>query len=51
MFISTIDEAIAQYLEAYPTARNLAPLTRVSYASDLKHLPRYLTERLSITAI
>ena len=41
----TIQEAIEQYLAEYLTARNLAPLTRINYASDLKQLTRYLTER------
>jgi integrase/recombinase XerC len=47
----TIHEAIGQYLAGYLTARNLAPLTRINYASDLKHLNRYLTERLALTNI
>jgi len=47
----TIDDAIEQYLAGYLTARNLAPLTRINYASDLKHLKRYLTERLALTTI
>ena len=42
---------IEQYLAGYVTARNLAPLTRINYASDLKHLNRYLTERLQLTTI
>src|SRR5215210_9211045 len=51
MSAPTIDEAIAQYLAGYLTARNLAPLTRINYASDLKHLTQYLTERLGLTII
>ena len=47
----TISEAITRYLDGYLTARNLAPLTRINYASDLKHLARYLTERLGIATI
>ncbi len=47
----TIQEAVGQYLEGYLTSRNLAPLTRVNYASDLKHLARYLGERLGLTTI
>src|SRR5215212_10995296 len=47
----TIHEAIEEYLAGYLTARNLAPLTRINYASDLKHVARYLTERLGLTTI
>jgi site-specific recombinase XerD len=47
----TISDAIQQYLDGYLTSRNLAPLTRVNYASDLKHLKRYLTERLGLVHI
>jgi site-specific recombinase XerD len=47
----TIHEAIDQYLAGYMTARNLAPLTRINYASDLKQVSRYLTERLQLTTI
>ena len=46
-----IRDATQRYLEGYLTARNLAPLTRVNYASDLKHLARYLTERLGLEHI
>ena len=46
-----IPNAIERYLKGYLTARNLAPLTRVNYASDLKHLARYLTERLGLEHI
>ncbi len=48
---TTIQEAVEQYLAGYLTARNLAPLTRINYASDLKHLTRYLTEQLQIMTI
>ena len=51
MSTPTIAEAIQQYLEGYLTARNLAPLTRTNYASDLKHLTRYLTDQLGLTTI
>ena len=51
MSTPTIAEAIQQYLDGYLTARNLAPLTRTNYASDLKHLSRYLTEQLGLTLI
>ena len=42
----SIDDAITQYQDGYLAARNLAPLTRLNYASDLKQLARYLTEEL-----
>jgi site-specific recombinase XerD len=45
MSTPTIQEAIKQYLAEHVTARNLAPLTRLSYASDLKLVHRWLTEQ------
>jgi site-specific recombinase XerD len=48
---ATIHAAIEQYLAGYLTARNLAPLTRINYASDLKHLTRFLTEQLHLATI
>src|SRR5215212_4789618 len=47
----TIHEAIEQYQAEHLTARNLAPLTRLNYASDLKQLRRYLTEELGLERI
>lgn len=43
--------AIVQFQDEYLTARNLAPLTRVNYASDLKQLQRYLVEDLGLETI
>lgn len=43
--------AIVQFRDEYLTARNLAPLTRVNYASDLKQLQRYLVEDLGLETI
>lgn len=43
--------AIVQFQDEYLTARNLAPLTRVNYASDLKQLRRYLVEDLGLETI
>lgn len=43
--------AIIQFQDEYLTARNLAPLTRVNYASDLKQLQRYLVEDLGLETI
>src|SRR5215207_1026475 len=51
MSTPTIHEAIEQYLAEYVTARNLAPLTRLNYASDLKHFSRNLTEQLQLSTI
>jgi integrase/recombinase XerC len=48
---STISEAITQYQDEHLTARNLAPLTRLNYASDLKQVGRYLTEQLGLVHI
>jgi site-specific recombinase XerD len=45
MSIPTIQEAIKQYLAEHVTARNLAPLTRLNCASDLKLVHQYLTEQ------
>ena len=47
----TIEDTIGRFLEGRLAARNLAPLTRVNYASDLKQLARYLTERLRLATI
>ena len=43
--------AIVQFQDEYLTARNLAPLTRVNYASYLKQLQRYLVEDLGLETI
>jgi len=51
MLPPTISDAIEQYLDGYLAARNLAPLTRLNYASDLKQLARYLIERLGLERI
>ncbi|MBA2595109.1 MAG: tyrosine-type recombinase/integrase [Chloroflexia bacterium] len=47
----TIPDAITQYQDEHLTARNLAPLTRLIYASDLKQVGRYLTEQLGLVHI
>jgi site-specific recombinase XerD len=47
----TIHAAIEQYLAGYLTARNLAPLTRINYASDLKQVARYLTDQLGLVRV
>jgi site-specific recombinase XerD len=47
----TIEEAIARFRDGYLAARNLAPLTRTNYASDLKQLGRYLGERLGLERV
>jgi integrase/recombinase XerC len=47
----TISEAITRYQDEHLTARNLAPLTRLNYASDLKQVARYLTEELGLERI
>jgi site-specific recombinase XerD len=47
----TITDAITQYQAEHLTARNLAPLTRLNYASDLKQVGRYLTEQLGLVQI
>lgn len=51
MSTPTIPEAIAQFRDGHLAARNLAPLTRVNYASDLKQVGRYLEERLGLERI
>jgi site-specific recombinase XerD len=47
----TIIDAITQYQDQFLTARNLAPLTRLNYRSDLKQLGHYLTEDLGLERI
>jgi site-specific recombinase XerD len=47
----SIDDAITLFQEQYLAARNLAPLTRTSYGSDLKQLSHYLTEELGLERI
>ena len=42
---------ITQYQDEHLTARNLAPLTRINYASDLKQVGRYITEQLGLVHI
>ena len=43
--------AIVRFQDEYLTARNLAPLTRVNYASDLKQLQRYLCDELGLETV
>ncbi len=47
----TISDAIAQYRDVYLASRNLAPLTRTNYLSDLTDLARYLTEQLQLQTV
>jgi site-specific recombinase XerD len=47
----TITDAITQYRAEHLAARNLAPPTRLHYASDLKQVGRYLTEHLGLVHI
>lgn len=47
----SIEMAITQFGDEYLTARNLAPLTRVNYTSDLKQLQRYLVEDLGLETV
>src|SRR5215217_2454945 len=47
----SISDAITRYQNEHLTARNLAPLTRLNYASDLKQVARYLTEELGLERI
>lgn len=47
----SISDAMTQYQDKHLTARNLAPLTRLNYASDLKQVGRYLTEQLGLLHI
>jgi site-specific recombinase XerD len=47
----SLQDAIVRFQDEYLAARNLAPLTRTSYASDLKQLSRYLTEELGVERI
>ena len=47
----SIEEAIARYRDEHLTARNLAPLTRINYLSDLGQVHRYLTERLGLVYV
>ena len=51
MVSPTIPDAITRYQEQHLTARNLAPLTRLTYASDLTQVARYLTEQLGLVHI
>ena len=47
----SIPDAITHYQDQHLTARNLAPLTRLNYASDFKQLRRYLTDELRLVLI
>ncbi len=47
----SIQDALALFADQHLAARNLAPLTRSSYGSDLKQLARYLTEELGLERV
>jgi site-specific recombinase XerD len=47
----SIDDAIVLFQDQYLAARNLAPLTRTSYGSDLRQLARYLAKELGLERV